>query len=129
MEKVFVLYFGKLLNVNKTFFFCLLILLSMGVFAVNNRFVLTREIYYNTYRVQGKPEADAVIAQVGRYPIELVDADQALTLEAARLKGKYRIAYADCFAAALAGMLNGKVVTGDREFKNLEKEIDIEWII
>jgi ribonuclease VapC len=87
------------------------------------------EIYYNTYRVQGKPEADAVIAQVGRYPIELVDADQALTLEAARLKGKYRIAYADCFAAALAGMLNGKVVTGDREFKNLEKEIDIEWII
>jgi predicted nucleic acid-binding protein len=87
------------------------------------------EIYYNTYRVQGTPEADAVIAQVGRYPIELIGADQTLTLEAARLKGRYRIAYADCFAAALAGMLNGKVVTGDREFKNLEKEIEIEWII
>lgn len=87
------------------------------------------EIYYNTYRVQGKQEADAVIAQVGRYPIELIDADQTLTLEAARLKGRYRIACANCFAAALAAMLNGKVVTGDRESKNLDEEIEIEWII
>jgi len=87
------------------------------------------EIYYNIYRVQGEAEAESVITQVGRYPIELIDADQALTLEAAKLKGKYKIAYADCFAAALANRLSAKVVTGDKDFKRLEKEIEIEWII
>jgi predicted nucleic acid-binding protein len=87
------------------------------------------EIYYNTYRVQGEASAESIITQLGRYPIELVDADRTLTLEAARLKGKYKIAFADCFAAALADRLSAKVVTGDKEFKRLEKEIEIEWII
>jgi len=87
------------------------------------------EIYYNTFRIQGEAEAEAVLAQIGRYPIELVEADRPLTFEAARLKGRFKIAYADCFAAALARHLKAKVLTGNREFKKLEKEIGIEWVI
>lgn len=86
------------------------------------------EIYYNTFRVQGKAMAESVLSQLARYPIELVDADRSLTYEAAKLKGKFKIAYADCFAAALAHRLNAKVVTGDKEFRKLEKEIAIEWV-
>lgn len=86
------------------------------------------EIYYNTLRVQGEKVAEAVLAQLARYPVELMDADRSLTYEAAKFKGKYKIAYADCFAAALASRLNAKVVTGDPEFKKLEEEIDIEWV-
>ena len=86
------------------------------------------EIYYNTLRVQGEAMAEAVLSQLARYPIELVDADQSLTYEAAKFKGKFKIAYADCFAAALAHRLKAKVVTGDQEFRKLEKEIDIEWV-
>jgi predicted nucleic acid-binding protein len=87
------------------------------------------EIYYNTFRVQGKEMAETVLSQVERYPIELVEADRALTHKAAIFKGRFKIAYADCFAAALANRINAKVVTGDQEFRKLEKEIEIEWII
>ena len=87
------------------------------------------EIYYNTFRIQGEAGGEAVLNQISRYPIELVEADRSLTLEAAGLKGRFKIAYADCFAAALARQLKAQVLTGDREFKKLEKEIRIEWII
>ena len=87
------------------------------------------EIYYNTMREQGVQTAEDVIRQLKKYSIELIDADQQLTYEAAKLKGKYKIAYADCFAAALAMRLNALVVTGDPEFKKLDAEVKIEWIM
>jgi ribonuclease VapC len=86
------------------------------------------EIYYNTMREQGVEMAEDVIRQFKKYSIELIDADQQLTYDAAKLKGKYKIAYADCFAAALAMRLNAFVVTGDPEFKKLDNEVKIEWI-
>lgn len=86
------------------------------------------EIYYNTMREQGVETAEDVIRQLKKYSIELIDADQQLTYDAAKLKGKYKIAYADCFAAALAMRLNAFVVTGDPEFKKLKNEIKIQWI-
>ncbi len=35
---------------------------------------------------------------------------------------------ADAFAAALAKIKNAELVTGDPEFKTLEKEIKINWL-
>ncbi len=86
------------------------------------------EIYYNTMREQGVETAEKVIGQLKQYPIELVDADQNLTYEAAKLKGRYKIAYADCFAAALSRRLNALVVTGDSEFEKLGDEYSIQWL-
>jgi len=63
--------------------------------------------------------------QFNYYPIPLVVADKELTYEAAKLKGKHQIPYADCFAAALARRLKAPVVTGDPEFKKLTREISI----
>lgn len=87
------------------------------------------EIYYNIYRVKGEEVAEKVLSQLTRYAIEFVDADRSLTYEAAKFKGKYKIAYADCFAAALANRLNARVVTGDPEFSRLEQKVEIEWIV
>lgn len=87
------------------------------------------EIYYNIYRVQGKDIAEKAISQLNRYAIQFVDADRSLTYQAAIFKGKYKIAYADCFAAALANRLNARVVTGDPEFRKLEAEVSIEWVV
>jgi len=86
------------------------------------------EIYYNTMREQGIREAEDVIKQFNKYPIQLVEADQAITYEAAKLKGKYKIAYADCFAAALSLRLKAPIVTGDPEFKKLGQKISVQWI-
>jgi ribonuclease VapC len=87
------------------------------------------EVYYSTMRIQGIEKAEEVIAQFKKYPIDLVSADQSLTHEAAKLKGEHKIAYADCFAAALSSKLKAPVITGDPEFKKLEPEICIQWIV
>ena len=86
------------------------------------------EIFYNIFREQGQKEAEDVMARIREYPFKIVDADQKLTYEAAYLKGTHKIAYADCFAAALSRTLGAPVVTGDPEFKKLEDKIAVEWL-
>jgi len=86
------------------------------------------EVYYNTLREEGVETAEKVIEQLRKYPIELVDADLKLTYEAAKLKARYKIAYADCFAAALSRKLNAVIVTGDPEFRKLGDEYSIQWL-
>jgi ribonuclease VapC len=86
------------------------------------------EIYYSICREQGAETAENVLSQIAQYPLQLVEADKALTYEAAKLKAEHRIAYADCFAAALAQKLSASVVTGDPEFKKFQDKIAIIWI-
>ena len=86
------------------------------------------ELYYNTVREAGVSEAQLILDHFDQYPIQLVEADKALTYEAAKLKAIHRIAYADCFAAALSIHYNACLVTGDREFKRLASKIEICWI-
>ena len=86
------------------------------------------EVYYNTMREQGVAEAEKVIVQLDKFPIQMVEISKDLAYEAAKLKGKYRIAYADCFAVALSVKLNASLVTGDPEFRKLKERISIQWI-
>jgi uncharacterized protein len=86
------------------------------------------ELDYNTLREWNREKADEVLFLVDQLPIEVVDANRELTLDAARLKSTHPGAYADCFAAALALQKNAKVVTGDPEFKRFENMLSIEWL-
>jgi ribonuclease VapC len=86
------------------------------------------EVYYNTMREQGISEAEKVILQLDKFPIQIVDVNKELAYEAAKLKGEFRIAYADCFAVALSVKLGATVVTGDPDFKKLRERISIQWI-
>ena len=86
------------------------------------------EMYYSIAREAGFNTAERVLGEFNKYPIQLVDADRALTYEAAKLKAAHRVAYADCYAAALAVKLNAPLVTGDPEFKRLENRLTIRWI-
>jgi predicted nucleic acid-binding protein len=38
------------------------------------------------------------------------------------------MSYADCFAAALTKQKNGVLLTGDPEFKQVEREVSINWL-
>jgi ribonuclease VapC len=60
--------------------------------------------------------------------IAFTDADWELTQLAAQFKAKGRIAYADCFAAAVAKKFKAELVTGDPEFKQVEGEVKILWV-
>ena len=65
---------------------------------------------------------------LSQLPIELVEADLPLAKQAAIYKATNKMSYADAFAAALAKIKNADLVTGDAEFKPLEKEIKINWL-
>jgi len=86
------------------------------------------EVYYNTLREQGVSEAEKATLQLDKFPIQIVDVNKELAYEAAKLKGEFRIAYADCFAVALSVKLNADLVTGDPDFKKLPERISIQWI-
>ena len=62
--------------------------------------------------------------------IELIPArDLQLIRQAAMFKATKKMSYADCFAAALTKTQNAELVTGDREFKVVEKELKkIRWL-
>jgi ribonuclease VapC len=86
------------------------------------------EVYYILLRERGTVEADRLADRLSALPIRLVDADLALTRQAAAFKAGGGLSYADCFAAALAKREHAELVTGDREFKAVEDKIRIRWI-
>jgi len=86
------------------------------------------EVYYIVLRECGQGKAHEIEKIIRTLPIDIIDVDLSLAREAAQLKATKRISYADCFAAALAKLHRGELVTGDKEFKALEKDIRIAWI-
>ena len=86
------------------------------------------EVYYITMREAGHERADEVAHLISTLPIQIVPADLDLTRQAAELKSKHRMSYGDCFAAALAKQRKAELVTGDKEFKQVEGEVRVSWL-
>jgi predicted nucleic acid-binding protein len=61
-------------------------------------------------------------------PLEFYPVTRELADTAADFKSRFKISLADAFAAALAKEKKAELVTGDPEFKALEKEIKIYWL-
>lgn len=86
------------------------------------------EIWYIIAREASQGDADESVAEVRQLGIKFVDADWFLAHQAARYKSRHRMSYADCFAAALTKHKNAVLLTGDPEFKHVEREIPIIWL-
>jgi predicted nucleic acid-binding protein len=86
------------------------------------------EVLYITERERGLPKAQEVLARIDELPIRVIDADREHTLVAAHIKARCPIAYADCFAVALAKLEGASIVTGDPEFKQLASIVPIAWL-
>ena len=86
------------------------------------------EVYYQVLRRFGEQKAQEVERLIQTLPITLVEANKELTREAARIKATKRMAYADCFAVALACLKKAEIYTGDPEFKVVEKDIKVVWL-
>jgi len=86
------------------------------------------EIYYNTMREVSEAAAEQKLKEIATMPIEVVGVDLHLTKQAAIYKATKKMSYADCFGAALAKIRNAEFVTGDPEFKEIEKEVKIGWL-
>ena len=85
------------------------------------------EIYYSVMRGASAAMAEQKVREIAAMPIELVPADLHQAHQAAIFKATKKMSYADCFGAALARLKNAEFVTGDPEFKEVEKEIKISW--
>src|SRR3972149_4561325 len=85
------------------------------------------EVYYNTMREVSQEAAEQKAREIDSLPIDIVGVGDDLTLvrQAAIYKAMHKMSYADCFAAALAKSKNAELLTGDPEFKEVEKEIKI----
>lgn len=86
------------------------------------------EIFYMGYRKLGGVRANQGIKTILTMNIDMVNVNLEMSIQAAKLKATYKISYADAFAAALTQTKNGILITGDPEFKALEKIIKIRFI-
>ncbi len=87
------------------------------------------EIYYILARERGTVQADYFIQTIfPTLPINRISSGLEEVLEAARIKAQYSLSYADCFAVMTAKKENARLVTGDPEFKKVEKLIKIDWL-
>jgi len=86
------------------------------------------EVWYIVAREASPLDADRSIAQLRQLGIRFVEADWLLAYEAAKYKAKNRMSYADCFAAAVTKQKNAVLLTGDPEFKQVERDISVSWL-
>lgn len=86
------------------------------------------EVLYSIRRSKGEAAEAETVRLIDQLPIALLAPDREQTRAAAQLKAQHPIAYADCFAAALAIARKAKVVTGDPEFHRLEGIVPVVWM-
>lgn len=86
------------------------------------------EVQYTIRRKDGETVWASIAGELLAAPIEFHAADRRLADVAAGFKARFKISLADAFAAALAKERKAELVTGDPEFRVLEKEIKIRWL-
>ena len=87
------------------------------------------EAYYIIARERGSSQADFFVdVLLPSLPITLVANALPEVIEAARIKAKFSLSYADCFAVATAYREKAPLITGDPEFKKVQDIIEIDWI-
>ena len=87
------------------------------------------EAFYVLAKERGVEKAEYFVNTVlPNLPIEVVSNALHDVLEAARIKATHSISYADCFVVATALKKDAAIVTGDPEFKKVQKTVEIEWM-
>ena len=85
------------------------------------------EVYYILRKKHHDAAAESWREYSATLPVTLNVPDSEDIWSAAVLKGRYPIAYADAFAAALAQKYNCPLVTGDPEFRAIA-DLRLEWV-
>lgn len=86
------------------------------------------EVHYMTIRRLGLESGEEYLEQFFELPIQVVAPSWDIILSASEIKAEYAISYADCFAVATARKCEATVITGDPEFKKVERLVKIKWI-
>ena len=87
------------------------------------------DFYTVVLRECTKEKVEELELTFNNLPIRVVDIDAILSREAAKLRAEKKISLANSFAAALTKLRRGELITADKEFKNVESDIKISWVI
>ena len=86
------------------------------------------EVYGRILRDHGLDQARNAMSVVGPLPIEILDATPQRCLHAAEVKARYKLYYADSFAAALAVEHKATLVTSDSDSRKLGHAFPVVWL-
>jgi len=86
------------------------------------------EAYGKIMRDHGPQQAIKVMGSVRLLPIQIQDATSLRAMHAQDLKNRYKLYYADAFAAALAIEHKATLVTSDTDFKKLGHNFPVLWL-
>ncbi len=86
------------------------------------------EVWYILAREVSETEADRASHELRQLGVEFKAVEWELARVAGSFKARYRMSYADCFAAALAKTHKAELITGDKEFKHVESEVQVRWV-
>jgi predicted nucleic acid-binding protein len=86
------------------------------------------EVKYSVVKKDGAAAWEEAAKILQGLPIDFHSTTRTLADTAADFKARFKMSLADAFAAALAKERKAELVTGDPEFKPLEKEIKIHWL-
>jgi predicted nucleic acid-binding protein len=90
------------------------------------------EVFYRLARTRGREAAEDFWSEIhsGAIPVRPVAVTRSRVLEAAKLKARYRIAYADAFAIELARDHALPLLTGDPEMRAIENQepVELRWL-
>jgi ribonuclease VapC len=95
-----------------------------GLALISMSVVNLGEAYYILMRYLGEPVAAKTVNAL-RQVVSFIPAGLDETITAARIKEKFKMGYADSFAAALALRLNATLVSADPVFEKLGKSIKL----
>jgi len=87
------------------------------------------ECFYILARERTMEEAEYFIHSIlPNLPIRKISNTFRDVREAARIKAKYPLSFADCFAIQSSMKENAPLITGDPEFKKADKVVKVEWL-
>jgi predicted nucleic acid-binding protein len=86
------------------------------------------EVCYSIWRTKGNAAARKTVGEIAQLPINLVDANPELASLAVALRAEYKMPYSACFAAAMARQRRASLVTADKNFTEIEKQVVIVWV-
>ena len=86
------------------------------------------EVFYIVAKHRSLSEAERVLRYLETLPLEIVSNGYAEVIDAARVKARFPLSYANAFTVATAIRLGACLVTGDREFAAVEDTVDIVWL-
>jgi predicted nucleic acid-binding protein len=85
------------------------------------------EVYYRLAKDRGRKAATRFRAGLASMPVRVHLPIAEDVWQAAQLKSRAPISYADGFAAALAQQLGAKLLTGDADFAGIS-DLRVEWL-